>query len=120
MNLRIRAFPDHGPLVWYAVGAGVAAWTFHLVFFASIVELVHDHGYFWLFYVGNGISYAVTFVALALSIVMIRAGTDSEDAGTVAGRIRFLGIVALLSNSINLMLITAEAVYALVLNTGRA
>jgi len=50
---------------------------------------------------------------------MIRAGDDAEDAGTVAGRIRFLGIVALLSNCINLLLITAEAVYALVLNTGR-
>jgi hypothetical protein len=119
MNLRLRAFPDHGPLVWYAVAAGVAAWAFHLTLFASIVEFVHNNGYFWLFYVGNGAAYLITFVALALSVAMIRAGDDAEDAGTVGGRIRFLGIVALLSNCINLLLITAEAVYALVLNTGR-
>jgi len=53
MNLRLRAFPDRGPLVWFAFSAGIAAWIVHLTLFASVVALVHRRGDFWIFHVGN-------------------------------------------------------------------
>jgi hypothetical protein len=117
-SLRLRAFPDRGFLVWFALTAGIAAWIVHLVAFAAIVEYVHDHGHFWLFYLGNGTALVVTLLALALSWVMARSGEDSEEAGTPAGRIRFLGLCGLLINSINLMLILLEGSYIYFIRTG--
>ena len=117
-SLRLRAFPDRGFLVWFALTAGIAAWLVHLVAFAAIVEFVHDHGRFWLFYLGNGTALVVTLLALGLSGLMARAGDDSEEAGTPAGRIRFLGLCGLLINAINLMLILLEGSYIYFIRTG--
>ena len=118
MSLRLRAYPDRGLLVWLTLTAGIAAWAVHLVAFASIVEFVHDNGYFWLFYAGNGVAVAVTLIALALSWAMARAGRDDEEAGTPAGRIRFLGQMGLFVNGINLALILLEGSYIYFLRTG--
>ena len=49
---------------------------------------------------------------------MARAGDDSEEAGTPAGRIRFLGLCGLLINAINLMLILLEGSYIYFIRTG--
>ena len=119
MSLRIRAFPDRGFAVWFALTAGIVAWIVHLVAFAAIVSFVHDHGYFWLFYIGNAGGLVVTLIALALSWAMVRAGGDDEEAGTPAGRIRFLGEFGLLVNSINLLLIALEGSYIYFIRTGR-
>ncbi|HEY7105399.1 MAG TPA: hypothetical protein VH986_03260 [Acidimicrobiia bacterium] len=118
MSLRAREFPDRGVLVWFALTAGIAAWTAHLIGFASLVAFVHDNGYFWIFYVGNGVAIVITLLAAWLSYLMIRSTDDDESAGTTAGRIRFLGIMALLTNGINLMLILLEGTYVFFLRTG--
>jgi len=119
MSLRLREFPNRGFLVWFALSAGIVAWIIHLSGFAALVTFVHDHGgYFWLFDVGNGVTLAVTLVALWLSWRMAEAGSDEEE-GTEAGRMRFLGVCGLLINSINLMLIALEGSYVYFLRTGR-
>ncbi len=115
MNLRLRQFPDHGFLVWFALGAGVVAWAAHLVSFAVGVAFVRNQGFFWLFDLGNGAAFLVTLVALALSFVMFTAGDRDDDAPTPGGRIRFLGALGLLVNTINLMLIALEGVYVYVI-----
>lgn len=111
-DLRLREFPDRGPIVWFALTAGILAWMVHLTAFAALVELVNDHGWFWLFYVGNGAAFAMAALAMWLSWLIARAGAGTpEDAGTVAGRIRFLGLLGLLVNGINLLLIVWEGSY---------
>jgi hypothetical protein len=119
MSLRLREFPDRGFLVWFALTAGIVAWIVHLSALAAIVEFVHDNGYFWLFYAGNGLAVAVTLLALWLSWLVARAGSDDEESGTEAGRIRFLGLFGLLVNAINLLLIVVEGSYIYFLRTGR-
>jgi hypothetical protein len=120
MSLRVRDFPDRGVLVWFAVTAGIAAWVFHLLFFASIVRFVHDNGFYWLFYVGNAIAIVITLVAGWLSWLLVQSSDESEDAGTPGGRRRFLGLLGLLSNGINLLLILFEGTYIFFLSTGHA
>jgi hypothetical protein len=118
MSLRLREFPERGFLVWFALVAGVIAWIVHLAAFAALVAFVHDHGYFWLFYVGNALAVAVTLYALWLSWLIARAGTDDEGAGTVEGRVRFLGLLGVLVNGINLLLIVLEGSYIYFIRTG--
>jgi hypothetical protein len=118
-SLRLRAFPDRGFLVWFALSAGIVTWIVHLTAFAALVEFVHDHGYFWLFYVGNGSAFVVTLLALWMSWLMAASSDESEEAGTPAGRIRFLGLCGLLINAINLMLILLEGSYIYFIRTGR-
>ena len=60
MSLRVREFPERGVLVWFAVVAGIVAWLVHLTLFAALVEFVHHHGFFWLFYVGNAVAILIT------------------------------------------------------------
>jgi hypothetical protein len=111
MSLRLREFPERGALVWYAVTAGIAAWMFHLTFFAAIVQFVHNNGYYWLFYVGDAIAILITLLAGWLSWLLVRSSDESEEAGTPGGRRRFLGYLGLLSNGINLLLILFEGTY---------
>jgi hypothetical protein len=118
MSLRLRAFPDHGALVWFALVAGIAAWVAHLIGFAIIVEFVHKHGYFWLFYLGNGVAIAITLFAGWLCYLMVQKSDDDESAGTTGGRIRFLGYLGLLANGANLLLILLEGTYIFFIRTG--
>jgi hypothetical protein len=120
MNLRVRDFPDRGVLVWFALTGGIVAWILHLSGFASLVEFVHDNGYFWLFYLGNALAIGVTLLAGWLSWLMYRAGTDEEELGTPGGRTRFLGALGLVVNGINLLLIVAEGSYIFFIGTGHA
>jgi hypothetical protein len=118
MSLRTREFPDRGVLVWAALTAGIAAWILHLSAFAALVEFVHDNGYSWIFSLGNGLAVAVTLAAGWLSLLMYRAGSDDEDLGTPAGRMRFLGALGLAVNGINLLLILLEGSYVYFIGTG--
>jgi hypothetical protein len=120
MSLRIRDFPERGVLVWLALVAGIVAWVVHLIVFASLVRFVHDHGFFWLFYVGNGIAIAITLAAGWLSWLLVLSSDESEDAGTPGGRRKFLGYLGLLVNGINLLLIVVEGSYIYFLSTGHA
>jgi hypothetical protein len=118
MSLRLRAFPDRGALVWFALLAGIFAWMTHLVGFAIIVAFVDKHGYFWLFYLGNAVTIAITLFAGWLCYLMVKAGNDDESAGTPGGRIRFLGYLGLLLNGANLLLILLEGTYIFFIRTG--
>jgi hypothetical protein len=119
MSLRLRGFPEHGFLVWFALSAGVVAWIAHLAFLASVVGFVHDEGAFWVFDVANAVCLALAVLAMWLSWLLYRAGDDSEEAGTTGGRIRFLGALGLLVNGTNLLLIVTEGVYVYLIPTGR-
>lgn len=119
MSLRVREFPDRGLLLWVAMAAGVVAWVAHLVTFASIVEFVHDNGYFWLFDVGNGVCILLAVIAFWLSWLVYRAGAGaSEEDPTPEGRMRFLGILGMALNGINLLLIVTEGVYVYFISPG--
>ncbi len=121
MNARIRAFPDHGLLVWATMTAGLAAWTVHIVSFAALVQYVETHHHRWIFTVGNIVCVAVALAAMGLSRLMIRAAGDaSEDDGTPAGRIKFLGMLSMASNGFNLALILLEGVYVYIVNVHHA
>jgi hypothetical protein len=112
MSLRLRGFPDHGFLVWFALVAGIVAWAAHLLFFSAIVGFVRDEGYFWLFYLGNGLCLLLALLATWLSWLLYRAGDDEDEAAdTPGGRIRFLGGLGLLVNAINILLIVTEGIY---------
>jgi hypothetical protein len=104
MSLRLREFPDRGLLVWFALTAGIAAWIVHLTVFAALVTFVHDNG----------------LLATWLSWLLVRAGDEEEDAGTPGGRIKFLGLLGLLVNALNLLLIVLEGSYIYFIGTGRA
>jgi hypothetical protein len=118
MNLRLRAFPDRGPLVWFAFSAGIAAWIVHLTLFASIVALVHRHGYFWIFHVGNAGALVLTLLATWMCWRMVRDADAYAGPDWPAERIRFLGHVGLLVNAINLLLIVTEGSYVYFIRTG--
>jgi hypothetical protein len=120
MSLRARDFPDRGVLVWFAVLAGIAAWVVHLTLFAALVEFVHQNGFFWLFYVGNAVAIAITLLATWLSWLLVDSSDESEAAGTAGGRRRFLGLLGLLVNGINLILIVLEGSYIFFISTGHA
>jgi hypothetical protein len=117
-SLRLRAFPDRGFLVWFALTGGIVVWIIHLTAFAAIVTFVHEHGYFWLFYAGNGVAVVVTILAMALCWAMVRSTDESEESGSPNGRIQFLGQFGLLINSINLLLIVLEGSYIYFIRTG--
>ncbi len=119
MNLRLRAYPDRGPIVGFAMTAGIAAWAVHLVFFSSVVRYVHTSGDFWMFHIGNAVCLVIALVAFALTWDMYRRGEDDEGAGTPEGRMRFLGMLGMLVNGINILLIVAEGVYVFFIRTGR-
>jgi len=119
MSLRLRGFPDHGFLLWFALSVGLVAWVAHLLFMAAAVGLVRDDGAFWVFHVANAVCAVLAALGLALSWLVYRAGTDPEDAGSAAGRLRFLGALGLLLNGINLLLIVTEGAYIFFIPVGR-
>ena len=119
MSLRVREFPDRGLLLWAALSAGLVAWAAHLLSFAAMVEFVHTHGYFWIFDVGNAVCILLAVVAMYLSWLVYRAGEGaSEEDPTPEGRMRFLGIVGMASNGINLLLIVTEGLYVYFISPG--
>jgi hypothetical protein len=119
MNLRVREFPDRGFLLWFALVAGVVAWAAHLLLFASIVEFIHDNGYFWIFHVGNWVCIALALLAFFLSWLVYRGGEGaSEEDPTPTGRMRFLGTLGMAFNGINLLLIITEGSYIYFISTG--
>ena len=101
---------------WFAVLGGIVAWMVHLTYSASVVELTCEHpGLIWTIHGMTAVTALVTLVAMALSALLLREGSDVESAGTRAGQLRFLGIMGLLVGAINLALILLEGSYAIFL-----
>jgi hypothetical protein len=102
-------------LPWFAVGAGVAMWAVHLVGEASLVRLAQKHsGVVWAMHALTAGTALVTLVALLLSIRYARWDDAHEGDGTPAGRTRFLGLLGVIFNVANLLLILAEGLYVVV------
>jgi chromate transport protein ChrA len=111
-NRLVSTLAEGGLLLWVTVTVGIWAWTFHLLFLASFVRLACSHPVVeWVFHGVTAATAAPTVAGIAACLLLMRHCGDPEDAGTVAGRTRFLGIVGLLVNAISLALILAEGVY---------
>jgi hypothetical protein len=104
-----------GVLPWFAVSAGIGMWAVHLVGEASLVRLSQLHpGTVWAMHALTAGTALVTLVALALSIHYARWDDAREGDGTPAGRTRFLGLLGVIFNVTNLVLILFEGLYIVV------
>jgi hypothetical protein len=104
-----------GILPWFAVSAGVAMWAVHITGEASLVRLAQLHpGVVWAMHGLTAFTALVTIIALLLSIRYARWDDAHEGDGTPAGRTRFLGLLGVIFNVVNLMLILLEGLYVVV------
>lgn len=103
MDLRLRAFPHRGPLVWIALTTGIAMWAIHLVASAALVEPACTESS--LEWVLNGLTVVTAGVTLIAALVCVRLLRDPHP------NTRFLGIVGVLSNAINFLLIVSEGLW---------
>jgi hypothetical protein len=108
----VAALAEGGFLLGATVTVGIWAWMLHLLFLSSFARLACLHpGVVWVLHAATLATAAPTVAGVWASLLLIRHCGDPEDAGTVAGRTRFLGIVGLLVNAISLALIVLEGVY---------
>ena len=108
----VAALAEGGFLLWATVTVGIGAWMFHLLFLSAFARLACTHpGVVWVLHGATLATAAPTVAGVWASLLLVRHCRDPEDAGTVAGRTRFLGVVGLLVNVISLALIVLEGVY---------
>jgi hypothetical protein len=104
-----------GVLPWLALSAGVAMWAVHIVGEASLVRLAQLHpNVVWAMHALTAVTALVTLVALLISLHYARWDDAHEGDGTPAGRTRFLGLLGVIFNVVNLMLILLEGLYVVV------
>jgi hypothetical protein len=104
-----------GVLPWFAVSAGIAMWAVHLVGEASLVRVAQVHpGVVWVMHGLTAFTALVTLIALLISIHYARWDDAHEGDGTPAGRTRFLGLLGVIFNVANLLLIFLEGLYIVV------
>ncbi len=116
MDLRLRAFPRRGPLPWIAVCTGIAMWTVHLVAGAALAPNVcNDHAAYDAINVLTVVTALVTVAAMLVCVRMMRYRDTNELSG--GGHIRFLGVMGLLVNAINLMLILLEGGFVVAIHS---
>jgi hypothetical protein len=107
MDLRLRAHPRRGPLPWIAVCTGIAMWTVHLVAGAALAPNVcSDNAAYDAINVLTVVTALVTVGAMIVCWQMMRRHDTTALAG--GGHVRFLGVLGLLVNAINLLLILLE------------
>ena len=118
MNEQTHIVPEGGLKVWFAVLGSIAAWLVHLSFVSSFVQYTCNvSGVVWVQHLVTAITAGITLWAMALSLQMVReAGATDEEAGTPAGRTRFLGLLGLLFGAIDLLLILAEGFYVILVH----
>ena len=96
---------------WYAVVAGIAAWTVHLLAVSSLArEACLHRRTIWVMHAITVACAAATLLAIGFAWQLARApgGDETGDAGS---RERFLGRFGLLIGAINLLLILGEGSY---------
>lgn len=103
MDLRLRAFPHRGPIVWIALTTGIAMWAIHLVASAALVEPVCKDGS--LTWILNALTVGTAAITLGAGVVCVRLVRDPSP------NTRFLGVLGLLTNAINFMLIVGEGLF---------
>ncbi len=113
-----------GVTVWYAVLGGIGAWTIHLLVLTSVVQFTcNAGGYEWIMHVTTLVTLAMTAVAMALSLRLVRQGRKADADGGGGGnggeRTVFLGQLGLLIGGVNFLLIALEGLYAVLLEARR-
>ena len=99
--------------LWYAVLAGIPAWTVHLLTVSSLareacirprtIDVMHGV---------TALCAAATVLAMVWCVPLARAGASDDDEGRqLESRLRFLGRLGILLGAINLMLILGEGSY---------
>jgi hypothetical protein len=120
MSARLDAFAgrtvaritEGGILLWVVVTGGIWLWAFHLLFITIFTrQACYQPAWIWAMHACTAVTAAGTVAVGWASGEMVRRCHDDEAAGTVAGRTRFLGILAFLSNTISLALILLEGLY---------
>ena len=97
----------------YALSGGVVWWAFHLVVLTAAVPATCEWLPYWVLTVVNLVALAGVVSALYASMAVMRS---TGPAGSVTGRNRFLGVLALVFNLANLALVLLESVPVYVLD----
>lgn len=106
-----------GIRLWFAVLAGIGAWTVHLLTLASVARFAcTEPAMIWVMHGVTVVTVLVTLLAMRLCVTTIRVSADDEDAATVSGNTRFLGVFGLMTGAISLALIVLEGTYVLFLS----
>jgi hypothetical protein len=116
MDLRLREFPRRGPLPWIAVTTGIAMWTIHIVAGAALAPNVcNNHAAYDAINVLTVVTSLVTIAAMFVCWRMMRVDDTVLLQG--GGHVRFLGVLGLLVNAINLMLILLEGGFVVAIHS---
>lgn len=109
----LRTAPTHGPRLWYATLSGIVLWIVHLTALAALVNLMCDRpGVEWVMHGATVVLGLATLLALWWCVAIIReAGAGDDEAGDLAGRLRFMGWFGFLTEVTSLLLIAAEGIY---------
>ena len=101
-------------LLWLAIAAGPLLWMTHLVGASALVEWACEaQRREWTLHALTLVTAVPAAAALALCIRVARTAPAPEEAGTVAGRTRFLALFGVLTAAISLALIVFEGSYVL-------
>jgi hypothetical protein len=108
---------ESGALLWFAALAGIGAWMVHLTLVSAITEFTCTRSESeWLVHGGTVAMAAVTAVAIVMCLAAVREAHDPDDAGTLSGNIRFVGIFGVMTGAISLLLILLEGSYVFFLD----
>ncbi|MDQ4134459.1 MAG: hypothetical protein M3179_14945 [Actinomycetota bacterium] len=108
---------ESGFLLWFAALAGIGAWMVHITLVSSITEFMCTKSETeWLVHAGTVVTAAVTVVATVMCLAAVREAHDPDDAGTLSGNIRFVGIFGVMTGVISLLLILLEGSYVFFLD----
>jgi hypothetical protein len=115
----------HGPLLWFALVGGLAAWIAHVGIEITLAAV--SHGRPNVIALMNAATVATALVAILSMVAGFavvrsagwRPGHDeaigASDVATTSARIYFLGWFAVAMGAINLVLIVAEGLYVVYL-----
>jgi hypothetical protein len=107
-------------LVWYGLLGSIGAWTIHLLFFVTYVRYTcNAPGSLWVMHAVTAVTLAMTAVAIALCLRMLRSSEGDEGSDDEGGRAQFLARLGLLIGVVNFALIALEEVYLIVLGSRR-
>ena len=107
-----RWVTESGFRLWFATLVGIGAWIVHITMVSSMIEFsCTKTSAEWVLHAGTVVTAGITAVGVAMCLIAIRASGDPDDAGTLSGNIRFLGVFGLLTGIISLALILLEGSY---------
>jgi hypothetical protein len=107
----------HGVVLLLASGVSIAAWLTHLVSLASLVDLSERHaGVVWVMHGLTAVTAVTCVGVIALGVTAARRAHASEAEGSPVGRTAFLAWMAIITGSVNLLLILYEGSYVVLLD----